>query len=64
MSDRRPKAGSGEQDETKATLFRVEAAKSILVEGLRYYAHDGHTMPKKVARDALEALGVKLEDQP
>lgn len=45
-------------------LSKVETAKRILVEGLKYHEHDGHDMPKKVARDALEALGVKREDQP
>ncbi len=45
-------------------LSRVETAKQILIEGLKYHEHDGHDMPKKVARDALEALGVKREDQP
>lgn len=45
-------------------LSQVEAAKRILIEGLEYHEHDGHDMPKKVARDALEALGVKQEDQP
>jgi hypothetical protein len=45
-------------------LSQVETAKRILVEGLKYHEYDGHSMPKKVARDALEALGVKREDQP
>jgi methylmalonyl-CoA mutase cobalamin-binding subunit len=36
----------------------------ILVEGLKYHEHDGHNMPKKVAREALEALGVEPDDQP
>jgi hypothetical protein len=43
-----------------------EATKAmrILVEGLKYHEHDGHNMPKKVAREALEALGVEPDDQP
>lgn len=43
---------------------QVLAARKILIEGLRYHEHDGHDMPKRVARDALEALGVKRDNQP
>jgi len=39
-------------------------ARDILREGLKYHEHDGHNMPKKVARDALEALGIGRDDQP
>ncbi len=39
-------------------------AAEILASGLKYYEHDGHDMPKAVAREALEALGVAREDQP
>lgn len=39
-------------------------ARKILVDGLKYHEHDGHDMPKKVAREALEALGVNRDDQP
>lgn len=46
------------------SLAIVEHAKRVLLEGLKYHEHDGHNMPKKVARDALEALGVKRDDQP
>lgn len=42
----------------------IERAKRILMEGLRYHEHDGHFMPKRVAREALEALGVPRGDQP
>lgn len=42
----------------------VRAVKKILIEGLRYHEHDGHDMPKKVARDALVVLGVPLDKQP
>lgn len=45
-------------------LSQVETVKRILTEGLKYHEHDGHNMPKRVAREALEALGVKREDQP
>lgn len=45
-------------------LSQVETAKRILIEGLKYHEYDGHDMPKRVAREALEALGVKQEDQP
>lgn len=43
---------------------QVETARKILVDGLKYHEYDGHDMPKRVARDALEALGVKRDDQP
>jgi hypothetical protein len=43
---------------------RVKAAVKVLVDGLRYHEHDGHGMPKKVARDALAALGMPLDKQP
>jgi hypothetical protein len=39
-------------------------AKKILIDGLKYHEHDGHDMPKRVARNALAALGVKEDDQP
>lgn len=42
----------------------IEASRRILTDGLRYHEHDGHNMPKRVARDALIALGVPEEDQP
>lgn len=42
----------------------IERAKRILMEGLRYHEHDGHFMPKRVAREALEALGVPRGNQP
>lgn len=45
-------------------LSSIETAKRILIEGLKYHEHDGHDMPKRVAREALEALGVKRDDQP
>lgn len=31
---------------------------------LKYHEHDGHTLPKRVAREALEALGVPQKEQP
>ena len=40
-----------------------DAAKKILVEGLKYYEHDSG-IPKHVLREALEKLGVKREEQP
>lgn len=43
---------------------QVASAKKILVDGLRYHEYDGHDMPKRVSREALEALGVKRDDQP
>lgn len=43
---------------------REEAAKRVLSEGLSYHEHDGHNMPKSVAREALETLGVPREEQP
>ncbi len=39
-------------------------ARKILSDGLKYHEFDGHDMPKAVARDALEALGVPREEQP
>lgn len=45
-------------------ISRVECAKKILIDGLKYHEHDGHDIPKRVVRDALKALGVKEEDQP
>ena len=42
----------------------VAKARRILIAGLTYHEHDGHDMPTRAARDALEALGVPLEDQP
>ena len=41
----------------------VDAAL-ILAKGLKYYEHDGHDMPKRVAREALEVLGMPREKQP
>jgi hypothetical protein len=43
---------------------RVARAVEILVDGLRYHEHDGHDMPKRVARNALVALGIPEEKQP
>jgi hypothetical protein len=43
---------------------QVAEAKRVLTEGLKYFEHDGHDMPKRVARDALVALGVPEEEQP
>lgn len=43
---------------------KVEAAKKVLIDGLCYHEHDGHNMPKSVAREALVVLGVGLDDQP
>lgn len=43
---------------------RVEKAKKILIDGLKYHEHDGHDMPKRVVREALAALGVDEEAQP
>lgn len=45
-------------------LNPIEAACKILIDGLKYYEHDGHSMPKHVVRDALVVLGVKREEQP
>jgi|HubBroStandDraft_3_1064219.scaffolds.fasta_scaffold146532_2 hypothetical protein len=42
----------------------AERAKKILIEGLEYHEHDGHDMPKRVARNALIAMGVPEEEQP
>ncbi len=47
-----------------ALLKQIECAAKILTAGLEYHEHDGHDMPKKVAREALEALGVPRKDQP
>lgn len=43
---------------------RARAAIQILRDGLKYHEHDGHDMPKRVAREALEALGVPRDKQP
>lgn len=40
------------------------SAIRILIEGLQYHEHDGHDMPKRVARNALIALGIPEEQQP
>ncbi len=50
--------------EREAAILRCQKAIEILSQGLVYHEHDGHDMPKKVARDALEALGVPRELQP
>ncbi len=42
----------------------AERARKILVDGLKYHEHDGHDMPKRVARNALIALGLPEEEQP
>lgn len=42
----------------------MAASRRLLVDGLKYHEHDGHNMPKRVARDALIALGVPEEEQP
>lgn len=42
---------------------KESGAKKILLDGLKYHEHDGHNMPKSVAREALVALGVPLEEQ-
>ena len=48
----------------QSILLNQTKAKKILIDGLKYHEHDGHDMPKRVVREALVALGVKLEDQP
>lgn len=40
------------------------SVRKILTDGLKYHEHDGNTLPKKVIRDALAALGVPEENQP
>lgn len=35
---------------------RILAAEKVLIDGFKYHEHDGHDMPKKVAREALVAL--------
>jgi len=47
-----------QSDKSNPKFFPIRESK-ILTEGLKYYEHDGHDMPKRVARDALKALGVK-----
>lgn len=47
-----------------APKANVVRAIEILVDGLKYHEHDGHNMPKRVARDALEALGIPPSKQP
>jgi hypothetical protein len=44
--------------------LQVAKAKAVLIDGLKYYEHDGHDLPKKVVRDALSALGVDRDNQP
>lgn len=41
---------------------KVALATKILAEGLNYHEHDGHDMPKRVARDALAVLRGRRED--
>jgi hypothetical protein len=36
--------------------YRIKEAIKIIEDGLNYYEHDGHHMPKSVARDALDVL--------
>lgn len=49
----------------KALLeLQIVYAKTILMKGLQYHEHDGHNMPKKVAREALETLGIPRDRQP
>lgn len=43
--------------------LKIAAATKRLQDGLKYHEHDGHDMPKQVARDALIALGVPLSQQ-
>lgn len=51
--------------ETKENIeVDPDKARQILIDGLKYHEYDGHDMPKRVAREALEALGVPREKQP
>ncbi len=52
------------QRDVPAVTKGAERAKKILVDGLKYHEHDGHDMPKRVARNALIALGLPEEEQP
>lgn len=45
-------------------LRAMASARKALTDGLTYYEHDGHRLPKRVVRDALVALGVPEESQP
>jgi hypothetical protein len=62
-------SGSHARRDRRIALFiealqnRIETAKKILTDGLKYYEHDGRDMPKRVSREALEALGIPEKDQ-
>lgn len=43
---------------------RDKRAREVLEQGLDYHEHDGHNMPKQVARMALAVLGVPFDKQP
>lgn len=47
-----------------AIVAATSGPVKVLTDGLVYHEHDGHNMPKSVARRALVTLGVPEEDQP
>ncbi len=50
-------------DSRDPSLILVNVRR-VLIEGLSYREHDGHSMPKKVVRDALTLIGIPEENQP
>ncbi len=44
------------EDKLRRSEARVAKARQAIVDGLKYHEFDGHDMPKRVAREALEAL--------
>lgn len=58
-----PRSFSRMSESRDPSLILV-AVRKVLIEGLVYHEHDGHSMPKKVVRDALTVIGIPEEDQP
>lgn len=51
------------EERLRVAEMRIEKAKKTIMEGLKYHEHDGHSMPKLVARAALAELGIAFQDQ-